>query len=444
MVITPEEGDRLRERLREGASLRLEVEIESRDFAGRIPLITTRVGPAQAPEVLVTAHLCHPLPSANDNASGAAATLEIARVLALLHRSGRWTPRNRAVRFLWMPELTGTHAWLRDPERTRRLVAALNLDMVGQSQTECGSTFLLEHPPCFAASFAEDLLGRIRAEAPDWVGNYSGPGHYSMTRMAEVPYAGGSDHIVYIDPALGVPCPMLIQWPDRFYHSSLDTVDHTDPESLALAVRCGATYAGFLAAAGETEAGWILRAVERGARSRLLLALDRADAGRGVARETVRGAAAIRSCARLGISEERLSKALHDWQEFASAEGGAIAGPAATSPAGERRVATPRRRIAAPLDFQIHLLPGYEALPESDREELRLLRARFPGESTVLDVAWYVCDGRRDLEQIAALVGLESGLDPPALGSAPGDVTLERFFLLTERLGISDWNREPG
>src|SRR5262249_45257196 len=154
------------------------------------------------------AHLCHPEPSANDNGSGVAAALETARTLAALERAGRWRPSPRAVRFLWMPELTGTYAWLglRDAAAPR-LVAALNLDMVGEDQTQCGSTLLVEHPPVFAASFAEELLARIRGEAQDWVTSFSGPGHYSMTRIAEVPYSGGSDHIVFNDPGRGVPCP---------------------------------------------------------------------------------------------------------------------------------------------------------------------------------------------------------------------------------------------
>src|SRR5207249_1333988 len=98
------------------------------------------------------------------------------------------------------PELTGTHAWLgSEPRRAERTVAALNLDMVGEDQEQCGSTLLIEHPPCFAASFAEELLARIREQAVDWVVSYSGPGHYGMTRMAEVPYSGGSDHVVLID-----------------------------------------------------------------------------------------------------------------------------------------------------------------------------------------------------------------------------------------------------
>ena len=72
---------RLRARLRDGARLSLEVAIDSRRFATRIPLVSAVVPGSGAGEVLVLAHLCHPQPSANDNASGAAAALEAARVV---------------------------------------------------------------------------------------------------------------------------------------------------------------------------------------------------------------------------------------------------------------------------------------------------------------------------------------------------------------------------
>jgi len=63
-------------------------------------------------EVLVVAHLCHPQPSANDNASGAAAALEAARVLQTLIAGGHLPPPRRSIRFLWLPEFTGSQAYL--------------------------------------------------------------------------------------------------------------------------------------------------------------------------------------------------------------------------------------------------------------------------------------------------------------------------------------------
>jgi hypothetical protein len=431
-VVSPRRGDRLRHDLRAGQRLELDVEIESRRFATTIPLVSAALPGRTDREVLVVAHLCHPQPSANDNASGAAAALEAARVLKRLEAPGR-LGGEYGVRFLWVPELTGTYAWLaRDERRKARVVAGLNLDMVGEDQEQCGSTFLLERPPWFAASFAEELLTRIRERAVDWVVSYSGPGHFSMTRMAEVPYSGGSDHAVLNDPAVGIPCPMLIQWPDRFYHSSHDTPDKCDPRSLVLAVRCAATYAGFLAGAGRAERRWLLQAVERGARVRFLRAADAAEPGRELKREERRATAALASLERLGVERPVVERALEEHARFVARE---LTLPRLGPPAGrriedlERR---PRRRQMAPLDAQRHLLSGFEALGPGERAAWRGFEAEVPDATLVFELAWFACDGRRTLAEIAEVVWIETGRsEPDAIGE---------FFNWTARLGLSDWS----
>ena len=429
-VVSPRVGNELRERLARGERLVLEVDIASRRFETTIPLVTARLPGAFDAETLVVSHLCHPHPGANDNASGAAAALETARAIGALARGGALGSPRRGVTLLWMPELTGTFAWLGGvPRRTERLVAALNLDMVGADQAQCGSTLLLEHPPCFAASFAEELLSRIRAESLDWITSYSGPGHYSLDRLAEVPYSGGSDHAVLVDPSIGVPCPMLIQWPDRYYHSSFDTPDRCSPGSLAVAARCAAAYAAFLAAAGPEEVRWLTELVARGARRRLLAAQDAADPERGAKRERVRGTQALRSLSRLGASTEAEVAA---FEAFAAAERHGArwdARGAGVAPADVERL-RPRRLKRGPLDFLDHLNPGYETLEAADRAAWRALRARCP--DPFLELAWFGCDGVRTVGEIAALVELETGRwDPESIAS---------FFALTTRMGLSAGN----
>jgi hypothetical protein len=429
-VVSPRTGERLAERLRAGAALELEAEIESRAYATTIPLLSTRL-PGETPgEVLILAHLCHPQPSANDNASGAAAVLETARVLTALRDRGELGTRGRSVRLLWVPEMTGTYAWLgQDPARARATVAAVNLDMVGQDQERCGSTFLLEHPPCFMASFAEELLLRIRAAAVDWVPSYSGPGHYSMTRMAEVPYSGGSDHYVLIDPATGIPCPMLIQWPDRYYHSSHDTPDKTNPGSLGLAVRCAATYAAFVAGADERERRWLLDAVGRGARRRLLQAVDDEAPGRAIARERERGERALASVARLGDDPEGITEASRRLAAFVAHEGIANREPGAPAPSG--RSERPRRSLPVPIHYQRYLLSGWARLGREAQERWRT-REDSVGDGTMLsDLAWYACDGVRTVDEIVRLVWLETGRHEPDF--------IADFFARTASLGLTDW-----
>ncbi len=432
-VLSPREGAELRARIAAGARPELEVEIDSRRFPTTIPIVTARLGGAAERDVLVISHLCHPEPSANDNASGVAAALETARVLATLHAQGAWRPRG-GVRFVWMPELTGTCAWLaRDPARAHRLIAGINLDMVGQDQDACGSTLLLEHPPCYMASFAEDLLARIRTEAVEWVTDYSGAGHYSLTRMAEVPYSGGSDHAVLIDPAVGVPTPMLIQWPDRYYHSSHDTPDHTDPRSLALAVRSAATYAGHLAALSDEDRAALARSVERGARARVLRALDAPNPAWAVARAAHAGERALASLATLGEPAARLDAARVVLRAFVARETEPLIPPDAPWPAGNdpRRAKIPRRAIPAPLGMLRHLAPGWDTTPRAEREAIRALERAAPMASTLFELAWYACDGSRTIDEIARLVWLETGVDA---GEA-----ITGFFEWTARRGGSHW-----
>ncbi len=420
-VVSPGSGARLRERLRGGVRLELEVEIESRRFA-------------EAREALVMAHLCHPEPSANDNGSGVAAALEAARALAALFARPATRPRRLGIRFLWVPELTGTHAWFAGPRadgagdgldagRAARTVAALNLDMVGEDQSRCGSTLLIEHPPCFAGSFAGELLRRIRDRAQDWVTSYSGPGHYSMTRMSEVPYGGGSDHAVLTDPLVGVPCPMLIQWPDRYYHSSHDTPDKCDPASLALAARCAATYAAFLACAEAPERAWLAAAVGRGAERRRLAALDRDEPERALAAEELRARAEQASLARLDAAAAPAAGHSARWAATTSAAPGAVDAVPIRAP--------------GPLEMQRHLIAGHAALAREQREGFRRFEAGAPGGSLALELAWFACDGRRTLAEIARLVSLELG----AGRSCPPEAVAE-FFEWTTRLGRSGWR--PG
>jgi peptidase M28-like protein len=417
-VVSPATGARLRQRLRNGEALSLEVSIEAVSFDTRIPLVSG-VLPGAAPdgeEVLVVSHLCHPEPSANDNASGAAANLEAACALAALARDGVLPAHRRAVRFLWVPELTGTYAWVAaHPERMRRTVAALNLDMVGEDQARCGSTFLLEHPPCFAGSFAEELARHVRQAMQDWVTSFSGPGHYSLARLAEVPYSGGSDHVVLVDPAVGVPCPMLVQWPDLYYHSSHDTPDKVSPASLALAARTAAGYAGFLACAGPAETEWLTALVARGARRRLLAAADGADAGLGVPEPAWRSrrSALDDFCAREGfLAHDEVLRPHSD-------SGGAP---------------VPARVHGGALEFLPRLWPGYPTLTRAEREAWREFQAGAPGGTTLFDVAWFACDGERTLDDIAELVWLETGHHVPEV--------LERFFAWMARLGLAH-GREP-
>ena len=258
-VLSPRQGRSLRARLADGKPVRVRAKISSRFYAGTfevvdalIPGAAVAISPAtpqQPPaEILLVSHLCHPLPGAHDNGSGAAALIETAVTLARLIADGRLPRPRRGIRFLWPPEMTGTFAWLAEHEeavRAGRWLAGLNLDMVGADQCQTGSIWELVSLPAAGAGFADHLLSWLREPFLEGV------------RHREAPFTDGSDHYILADPSVGIPTPMLNQWPDKFYHTSADTPDRVSPDSLGRSGALAAIYAYWLATAGPADAAWL-------------------------------------------------------------------------------------------------------------------------------------------------------------------------------------------
>jgi hypothetical protein len=469
-VLTPRLGQSLRYLLqRSDKPVRLHVQVESRFCDGTLEVVSAVIPGQTDREVLVVTHLCHPQPSANDNASGAAAVLEAARTLRRLIAEGELAHPQRTIRFLWVPEMTGTAAYVAGREANLSgIIAGLNLDMVGEDQDQTGSSWLIEHPPDSAASFAPDLLACLRdelAELPGMVGiarHHTGTGRpaHLLYRQAEVPFGGGSDHYILSDPSVGVPTPMLNQWPDRFYHTSADTPDRTDPHSLARAGALAAGYAYWLATASVPEATWLgyqmlarfkvrVVAVAQTAVGQAMACYDAAEITRIVAGLDRRLAylldrqqAALRTLARLGpveclivdllVEAERLVAHELKWAQGAAALHAAAANLALPGPGEspaeqgvalslqqdrerhledelERQAAKriPHRLMRGPIPIESHL----ERLPEAARQPWRqLLEARSDEASEAMTtLALYWADGARSVLDIAGLVELETG-----------------------------------
>ena len=208
---------------------------------GRLTLVHAWIRGTEAPadEVIVTAHLDHPKWSANDNATGSAAAIEVAGALKSLIASGKLPPPRRTLHFLWVPEFFGTAAWLaHHPEvrgcagvdaATPCVLANLNLDMVGEDTVKTNSQFYMTRAPLSVPSFLDallaDLLAQTRAArltAPTGTRN-----HWPAEMSA---YAQGSDHDMLLGQ--GIPASMFWHSDDWTHHSSADTADRTDATEL--------------------------------------------------------------------------------------------------------------------------------------------------------------------------------------------------------------------
>lgn len=447
-ALSPREGERLRQLIQKRQNsgegpVRVRAHVDAHLYDGALEVVSATIPGESDEEIVLVGHLCHPQPSCNDNASGAAAVLEAARALHSLIAGNKLARPRRTMRFLWVPEMTGTYAFLSaNASRIPRMVAGLNLDMVGQNQVECGSSFLLERPPDAMPSFALDLLARLREMLLPEVKTYTKLGGYPLFRHAITPFSGGSDHYIFSDPSVGVPMPMIIQWPDQFYHTTADTLDKVDPTMLGKTCVLAAAYVYWLAQAGASEARWL--ASEMSARFRRHIigivqgAVTDADEDEGPSREKLHG--------QIQYQVERHREALasltrlapihvNDWQShaqaFAEAEfhRAADALPQKTDNVEVNEEAArliPRRLFPGPLS-----LDGYaRRLDEAGRDAWWEFGQRIGKEAswTAPVLAQYWADGQRTIAEIGRQVALETGME---ITSA-----LVEYFRFVERLGL--------
>ncbi len=249
-------------------------------------------------ELVLTAHLYEgwAKQGANDNASGCTAILETARVLKKLLSEGKIPPLKRSVRFLFVPEISGTEAYLRlNPDIRKRIFADINLDMVGEGLIKNQSYFRLNQTPWSLPTYLNDVM----ASYTEWMGDSQRDAQEASWRTGGVlaptgsrdpfyflieRYSGGSDHDVFVDGSIRIPAVLMIVWPDQWYHSSGDTPDKSDATQFKRVVTISAAAAEFLANAGPAEAGRMTAEIsaragarlgeDKGRAERLLLAAD--------------------------------------------------------------------------------------------------------------------------------------------------------------------------
>jgi hypothetical protein len=280
----------LQARLARGETIRLSARVRARLTPGSFEIVTgvIRGSDRAEEEIVYTCHLDHQSPGANDNASGAAALLEVARTLAELVRSGTLPRPRRTLRFVWPPEIAGTYAWLaRHPEIARRLRAGIHLDMVGGIPQTNKSVFFLSRPPSSLGSFVGDVgeaffeyvrdTSRRASASGDFEEAIVSPEGSMEDWVAEVQGLDlGSDHQVLGDAFFGVPMLYFHDWPDIYIHTNRDRPEHLDATKLQRVAFLGAAIGYTLAQLGPEEA--LAVAAESAGRAAGRLGRDRARA----------------------------------------------------------------------------------------------------------------------------------------------------------------------
>jgi len=264
------QGWRLKKMLEEGKRVVLKADVEVEFTESRIEVVTASFPGSEDParEVLIIGHLCHPAPSANDNASGSGGMLEMARALRAMVDKGLVPAPRRTIRFLWVPEFNGTLPYvLAHLERTRNTIAAINCDMIGEDFHKTSGYLQVFSHPWSRPSFLADVVGDFaRLAAGLSLKSLTGSDHPFVFEV--LPYSGGSDHVVFNDGSLAVPSVMLNRG-DTFHHTNLDSMDKVDPTELRRSCFIALGAALFIASANDAEAGAAARLVARRGPDRL-------------------------------------------------------------------------------------------------------------------------------------------------------------------------------
>ncbi len=293
------EGDILKRRLLANEKITVRAQVESKMETADLENVICHIpgtDPA-AGEIILSAHLFEGMQKqgANDNISGSACILEVARVLNTLIGEGRLPRPMRTIRFIWGPEFSGIGLWVKDNRAVmERTLCNINMDMVGEWLSKNQAFFCLMRTtygnPHYINDVMENYYRYVGEGNRERIQNRSGaaavPVRIVAPSGADEPFVysvethyGASDHEVFNDWGVGVPGVMMIAWPDKWYHTSGDTADKADPTQLKRAAAIGAagayTVAGADAAAAVRIAGEIASNATRRLGHQLVVGLEK-------------------------------------------------------------------------------------------------------------------------------------------------------------------------
>ncbi len=217
-------------------------------------------------------------------ASGPALMIEMGRSIMSLINRGLIPRPQRTIRFLVNVEGHGSKNYIANhKEELDRTIGVIAVDSVGHDQRKCQSALIYYHSPASVPTFLNEYFAGLIAATPKetrWV--FHTEPSIPLVNFIDLPYTPWSDNRYF--PSFGVPSPLLMSWPDLYFHTQLLTADNLDP---AVFRRCGivTTLAALeLAGAGPDEVLAIMREVSNRSQFRLTdlanQALDPAETAR--------------------------------------------------------------------------------------------------------------------------------------------------------------------
>jgi aminopeptidase YwaD len=267
-------GHELKERLAAGEKLAVHAEVEADTGPGEYPEVRAEIPGTEPslPVILVYAHDNSRNTGGANNLTGVGCTLEVARLLGNLVSTGTLPRPRRTIRFMWGSEHYGlTYHFHQSPDDLKRILAMVNIDMIGYDQQSSRAVFHLYRSPHSNPSFLDDVVqafvDKVGAENTIAIRN----SHFLSSRPTEgfldplfaptgsreqfhytiEPFWGPSDH--EDAQTLGVSAILLNDFPDVFLGTQEDSPRAGDPTQMRRGVVIAASAVYFLASASTTD-----------------------------------------------------------------------------------------------------------------------------------------------------------------------------------------------
>ena len=399
---------------------RVWVDIQAKTFKGEAQnLFADITGTDKADEFIH--FVCHSTagtkPGANC-ASGPAMLAEIGLVMSRLISDGRIPRPRRTIRFLIDIEGHGTKHYIQNHrEEAEKTIVSIALDSVGHDQRKSKSALLFYHSPDSVPTFVNDYFVSLIETTPKdtrWV--FSNDDEIPFVNFTDLPYTPWSDNKYY--PAFGIPSPLLMSWPDLYFHTDYLTADMLDP---AVFRRCGmvtALAALELAYAGSQEATNIMKEVTARSEFRLShIALRGEGSDAAIRRRLVHLAArdqgAVESALVLDDDPKALETTKNQLQKRIQDRLAEVldslpeAAPEEEFAPGE---VVPKRLI----DRDAPGLAGtdyWTLVHMSEQMNARDPRVRFDSLRIIGDEIWNLTNGRRSVNEVSNAISAEFNFD---------------------------------
>ncbi|MFQ5928772.1 MAG: M28 family peptidase [Acidobacteriota bacterium] len=255
--LSARQGKELRDLLKREGSITVKVDIESEFGEENWQVMVEafiRGTDVDDQDIVLTGHLQEEKFSANDDASGCANVLEIARAVKKLIDQGKLKRARRNIRFWWVTEISSQRQYFADhPEAHRSMLANINQDMVGADQSQdILRAQNMTRVPFSRFHFLNDVaeswmeftmesnkgnLAILRAGSIRGGSLYPRPilsrlGSRHRFNADIIPFHNSTDHMTFNEAPIGVAAISFTNWPDHYIHTTDDDLWNIDRTQL--------------------------------------------------------------------------------------------------------------------------------------------------------------------------------------------------------------------